>query len=306
MLGYILSRVQQAVVVVFGVLVVCFFALRLTGDPARLMVPLEAGEEEVVRIRHLMGFDQPLPVQFWHFMSGAVRGNFGESLRFTGQPAIQLVLERFPATLELTLAAITLSSTLSLILGITSAVRRGSFYDNVAMVGALLGQSIPTFWMGIMLILVFAVGLGWFPAAGRGGLRHLVLPAITLGGYYMARTTRLVRSCMLDVLSQDYIRTARAKGLTERTILLRHALKNTAIPVVTILGLDLGSMLGGAVIIETIFAWPGVGRLAIQSIYARDFPVVLAIVFFVATVFVFINLGVDLFYTWLDPRIRLQ
>jgi len=303
---FVLSRLQQAVIVILGVLLVCFFALRLTGDPARLMVPLEAGEEEVENIRHLMGFDQPLPLQFWWFLSGAVRGDFGTSLRFKGQPAIQLVLERFPATLELTLAAMSISLSFSLTLGIISAVKRASLQDNLAMITALLGQSIPTFWLGIVLILVFAVGLGWFPSSGRGEWRHLVLPAVTLGAYFMARTTRLVRSCMLEVLSQDYIRTARAKGLRELNILVSHALKNAAIPVVTIVGLDFGAMLGGAIITETIFAWPGIGRLAIESIYARDFPVVLADVFFMATAFVLINLSVDMLYTWLDPRIRLR
>jgi ABC-type dipeptide/oligopeptide/nickel transport system permease component len=300
------SRLQQAVVIIFGVLLVCFFTIRLTGDPARMMVPLEAGEEEVENMRRALGFDQPLPLQFWRFLSGAVRGDFGTSLRFKGQPAVQLVLERFPATLELTLAAMTLSLSSSLVLGVISAVKRASIQDNLAMLTALLGQSIPTFWLGIMLILVFAVGLGWFPSSGRGEWRHLVLPAVTLGAYSMARTTRLVRSCLLEVLGQDYIRTARAKGLQERYVLIRHALKNAAIPVVTIVGLDFGSMLGGAVITETVFAWPGVGRLAVESIYARDFPVVLADVFFIALAFVLINLSVDMLYTWLDPRIRLR
>ncbi len=303
---YIFGRLQQALVVVFGVLLVCFFAIRLTGDPARLMVPLEAGEDQVENIRHLMGFDQPLPLQFWQFLTGAIRGDFGKSLRFKGQPAIQLVIERFPATLELTFAAMIFSLSLSFILGIISAVKRGSIQDNMAMIAALVGQSIPTFWLGIMLILVFAVGLGWFPSSGRGEWKHLILPAVTLGAYFMARTTRLVRSCMLEVLNEDYIRTARAKGLREQNVLIGHALKNAAIPVVTLVGLDFGAMLGGAVITETVFAWPGIGRLAIESIYARDFPVVLADVFFIALAFVLINLSVDMLYTLLDPRIRLR
>ncbi len=303
---HVLARLPQAVLVVLGVMVVTFFAIRLTGDPARLMVSLEAGEDQVALIRQEMGFDQPLWRQFARFLARAVRGDFGASLRFKGQPAMAITLERFPATVELTVTALALSVMVSLVLGTIAATRRGSLGDTAAMSLALVGQAMPTFWLGILLILVFAVSLGWLPTSGRGGIEHLVLPAVTLAAYYMARTTRLVRSCMLEVLSQDYVRTARSKGLREVTVVTRHALRNAAIPVVTIVGLDFGHMLGGAVITETVFSWPGVGRLAIESIYARDFPVVLAVVVLVATIFVVVNLTVDLLYVYLDPRIRLR
>lgn len=303
---YVLARVPQAVLVVLGVMTVCFFAIRLTGDPARLMVSLEAGEEQVAAIRQEMGFDQPLSRQFVRFLARAVRGDFGASLRFKGQPAMALVLERFPATIQLAVVAVALSAAVSLVLGTLAATRRGSAGDTAAMTLALIGQAMPTFWLGILLILVFAVFLGWLPTSGRGGIEHLVLPAVTLASFSMARTTRLVRSCMLEVLSQDYIRTARSKGLRELAVVTRHALRNAAIPIVTIVGLDFGHMLGGAVITETIFSWPGVGRLAVESIYARDFPVVLAVVVVVASVFVAVNLAVDLLYVRLDPRIRLR
>ena len=305
-MGYILARLPQMLLVVLGVMTVCFFAVRLTGDPARLMVSLEAGEDEVAAIRQAMGFDEPLPRQYVRFLARAVRGDFGASLRFKGQPAMALAVERFPATIELTAVAVALSVTVSLVLGTVAATRRGSAGDTAAMTLALIGQAMPTFWLGILLILVFAVFLGWLPTSGRSGLEHLVLPAVTLASYSMARTTRLVRSCMLEVLSQDFIRTARSKGLQELTVVTRHALRNAAIPIVTIVGLDFGHMLGGAVITETIFAWPGVGRLAVESIYARDFPVVLAVVVLVATIFVTVNLAVDLLYVRLDPRIRLR
>jgi peptide/nickel transport system permease protein len=215
------------------------------------------------------------------------------------------VLERFPATLELALTTFVWSVSVSLVLGVVSAVKRDTVVDNLATLLALLGQSVPNFWLGIMLILVFAVGLGWLPSFGRGTPLHLILPVLTLGAFSMARTTRLVRATMIEVLSQDYIRTARAKGLSERLVVVGHALKNAAIPTVTLIGLDFGTLLGGAVVTETVFAWPGIGRLAIESIYQRDFPVVQAAVFFVASGFVMINFCMDLLYTWLDPRIRL-
>jgi peptide/nickel transport system permease protein len=306
MLPYIIRRSLHAVVVVFGVLLLVFFVINLTGDPVRLMVPLEATAEDVERLRHELGFDRPLIVQFLDFLAGASHGDFGESLRYRGQPALKIVVERFPATLELTLATLAWSLPAAILLGTIAAVKRYRIPDSLAMLTALLGQSVPGFWLGLMLILIFSVHLGLLPSSGRGDLRHLVLPAITLGGFFMARTTRLVRSGMVEVLNQDYIRTARAKGLRERSVMTRHALKNVAIPVVTIVGLDIGTLLGGAVITETVFAWPGIGRLAIDSISYRDFPVVEADVFFIALIFVGLNLMVDILYTWLDPRIRIS
>ncbi len=306
MARYVARRALRAAMVILAVLAVVFFILNLTGDPARLMVRADATEQEVQQMRVAMGFDQPLYVRFGRFLAGAMRGDFGMSLRFREEAALALVLERFPATLQLAGVTFVWSIGAALILGLVSAVRRYSWIDNLATLLALVGQSMPNFWLGIMLILVFSVGLGWLPSFGSGGPQHLVLPAITLGAFILARNTRLIRSTMIEALSQDYVRTARAKGVAERNVVLGHALKNAAIPIVTLVGLDFGTLLGGAVITETVFAWPGVGRLAIESIYARDFPVVQAAVFFVASGFVLINLFVDLLYTWLDPRIRLS
>jgi peptide/nickel transport system permease protein len=299
------QRFLQAILVLVGVLFITFALLLLTGDPARVMVPPEAGEEAVQRIRTALGLDRPLYIQFLHFLGGAVQGNFGRSLRF-GEPAAKLVFERFPATLELTFAAMAITLSCSCLFGIISAVKRHSLPDHFVMVAALVGQSMPVFWLGIMLILIFGVHLRWLPTSGRGGLAHLLLPALTLGAFGMARTTRLIRSGMLEVLGQEYIRTARAKGLAEVRVIGKHALKNASISVVTMVGLDFGTLLGGAVVTETVFAWPGVGRLAMESIYYRDFPVVQADVFYVASTFVGVNLCVDLVYTWLDPRIRFR
>ncbi len=305
MTRYVVARFVESVVVVLGVLLLVFVILQLTGDPARLMLPQEATLEDIERLRRYMGFDRPLPVQFVRFLAGAVRGDFGSSLRYRDQPALAIVLERLPATVELAAVTLAWSIPVAFLLGLVSAVRRASLQESAAMLAALLGQSMPTFWLGLMLILVFSVELGWLPSSGRGGIQHVVLPAVTLGGFFMARLTRLVRSGLLDVLGQDYVRTARAKGLAEPAVVGRHALKNASIPIVTIIGLDIGTVLGGAVITETVFAWPGVGRLAIDSIAVRDFPVVQADVFIIAVAFVAINFSVDVLYTWLDPRIRL-
>jgi peptide/nickel transport system permease protein len=305
MTTFLLARLAQSIVVILGVLFLVFIILQLTGDPARLMLSPQATLEDIERVRRQMGFDRPLPEQFLRFLGGAVRGDFGRSLRYTDQPALAIVVERFPATVELALATLAWSIPVALVLGLASAVRRASVSESVAMTTALLGQSMPSFWLGLMLILVFSVNLGLLPSSGRGTLSHVVLPALTLGGFFMARLTRLVRSGLLDVLGQDYVRTARAKGLAERIVVARHAFKNAAIPIVTILGLDVGTLLGGAVITETVFAWPGIGRLAIEAIAVRDFPVVQADVFFIALTFVAINLVVDVLYTWLDPRVRL-
>jgi len=305
MTAYILSRLWQSAIVVVGIMAVTFSLVLLTGDPARMMVPPEAGEEAVEEIRRRLGLDQPIPIQFVRFMGGAARGDFGTSLSFN-EPATKLVFERFPNTLQLAAVAMAWSLAVSFALGVISAARRYTVEDVVATTIALLGQSIPVFWLGIMLILVFSVALGWLPTSGMGGPESFVLPAITLGWFTMARTTRLVRSGMLDVLGQDYVRTARAKGLDEWGVVVHHALKNASIPIVTVIGLDFGTLLGGAVITETIFAWPGVGRLAAEAIFRRDFPLVQANVFYIATAFVLINLVVDILYTWLDPRVRLR
>jgi ABC-type dipeptide/oligopeptide/nickel transport system permease component len=252
-----------------------------------------------------MGFNDPFLVQYGRFLAGAVRGNFGDSVRH-GEPAFDLVVERMPATFELAGAGLLVALCVAIPAGIVSAVRRNSTLDYVSTILALLGQSMPTFWLGIMLILVFSVQFHLLPSSGRGTLSHLILPALTLGLFTTARITRLTRSGMLEVLNQDYIRTARAKGVSARPIVWKHALKNAAIPIVTIIGIELGTLLGGSVITETIFAWPGVGRLSVQAIYNRDYPVVQAAVFLLASTFVLVNLIVDVVYTYLDPRIRLR
>ena len=307
MAQYIIRRLLQAVLVVFGVVTVVFIILNLTGDPVRLMLGEQASEEDITAVRRQLGLDRPLHEQYFKYLGNVVRGDFGGSIRQRGLPAMDLVLERYPATLRLALTALAFSVLLATIFGIISAVKRYSVLDNVVMFLALFGQSVPNFWLGIMLILIFAVNLGWLPSQGfgDGDPRYLILPMLALAATPLARLTRLVRSGMLEILGQDYIRTARAKGLREGMVVVRHALKNAAIPLVTIIGLDMGALLGGAVVTETIFAWPGVGLLVIESINGRDFPVVQAAVFVIATSFVLINLLVDLIYTWLDPRVRL-
>ncbi len=304
MKSYILKRLFHSIFVLIGISVVVFIILHLTGDPAALLMPMDATPEQVAQFRKEMGFDDPLWVQYWRFFKGTLHGDFGLSFRHS-QPALELVLERMPATIQLTLAAMGIALVIALPVGILSAIRRNSILDHLGMTGALLGQSTPVFWLGIMLILIFSVTLQWFPSSGRGTLEHLVLPAVTLGMFTMARTARMMRSSMLEVLGQEYMKTAKAKGLSPGMVILKHGMKNALIPVVTIIGMELGTLLGGAVITETIFAWPGVGRLAVQAIYNRDYPVVQAAVFLLATIFVLVNLVVDILYTYLDPRVKL-
>ncbi|HKC08013.1 MAG TPA: nickel ABC transporter permease [Methylomirabilota bacterium] len=305
MRSYLLRRLWQSLLVLFGVSVVVFLILHLTGDPAALLLPPDATAEDIARFRTAMGFDDPVAVQYLRFLKGAVRGDFGESLRH-GEPAMPLVVERLPATFQLAGAGLLIALALAIPAGIISAMKRNTAVDYIATVSALLGQAMPTFWLGIMLILVFSVRLNWLPSSGRGGLEHLILPAITLGLFTTARITRLTRSGMLEVLAQDYIRTARAKGVGESPVVWKHALKNASIPIVTIVGIDLGTLLGGSVITETIFAWPGVGRLSVQAIFNRDYPVVQSAVFLLASTFVIVNFLVDIVYTYLDPRIRYR
>jgi peptide/nickel transport system permease protein len=305
MTSYLVRRGWQSLLVLLGVSAVVFLILHLTGDPALLLLPPDATAEDITAFRKAMGFDDPVAVQYARFLKGALRGDFGQSVRH-GEPALDLVLERLPATFELAGAGLLLALCLAIPAGIISAVRRNTLVDYVSTVVALLGQAMPTFWLGIMLILVFSVRLSWLPSSGRGDLEHLILPAITLGLFTTARITRLTRSGMLEVLGQDYIRTARAKGVSERPVVWKHALKNASIPIVTIVGIELGTLLGGSVITETIFAWPGVGRLSVQAIFNRDYPVVQAAVFLLASTFVMVNFLVDIVYTYLDPRIRFR
>jgi ABC-type dipeptide/oligopeptide/nickel transport system permease component len=302
--SYILKRLFHSIFVLIGISLVVFIILHLTGDPAALLMPMDATPEQVAQFRKEMGFTDPLILQYWRFFQGTLHGDFGLSFRHS-QPALDLVLERMPATIQLTAAAMIIALVIAIPVGILSAIRRNSILDHVGMTGALLGQSTPVFWLGVMLILIFSVTLQWFPSSGRGTVEHLILPAVTLGMFSMARTARMMRSSMLEVLGQEYMKTAKAKGLSPSIVILKHAMKNALIPVVTIIGMELGTLLGGAVITETIFAWPGVGRLAVQAIYNRDYPVVQAAVFILATIFVLVNLAVDILYTYLDPRVKL-
>lgn len=301
---YIARRLLQTIIVLWGVSFIAFGVMFLAGDPASAMVGEDWTREQIAEFRRQMGFDQPWYVQYGRFLARAARGDLGVSLR-QRQPNLSLVLERMPATLELAAAAMFLSIVLALPAGVISAARRNTWLDNAASLVALFGQSMPAFWLGIMLILIVGVGLRWTPVAGRGGLDHLILPALTLSAYPIARNARMMRSSVLEVLGHAYITTARSKGLREIVVLTRHAVRNALIPVVTLIGLEFGALLGGAVITESIFAWPGVGRLTVQAIYGRDIPLVQAAVIVLAAIFVLINLVVDLCYVVLDPRIRL-
>jgi len=305
MTAFIVQRALTSIIVVFGVSVVTFFLTFLSGDPAELMLPTGATPEQMAQFRREWGFDDPIYVQYGRFLSRAVQGDLGVSLRH-GQPALPLIAERLPATLQLTVTAMLLAIGLAVPLGVVSATHRGGPIDLVAMGVALAGQAVPNFWLAIMMILLFAVSLGWLPTSGRGGIEHVVLPAVAIAINLMALLTRLVRSTMLDVLSEDYVRTARAKGLGEFVVLARHALRNAMIPLVTVIGLQFGYILGGAVVIETVFTWPGVGLFTVQAITNRDYPVVQAAVMILATAVVLINLIVDLLYAYLDPRIRVR
>jgi len=302
--AYLAGRLATAILVIFGVSVVSFFLTFLTGDPAEIMLPPGATLAQIEKFRAEWGFADPLPVQYWRFLKRALHGDFGVSLRH-GQSSLPLIAARLPATLQLTVTAMLLAIVLAVPLGVLAATHRGGPVDLLAMGVALVGQSVPNFWLAIMMILLFAVSWGLLPTSGRGGVAHVVMPAGAIAINLMALLTRLVRSTMIEMLSEDYVRTARAKGLREVFVTGRHALPNALIPLVTVIGLQFGYILGGAVVIETIFTWPGVGLFTIQAILNRDYPVVQAAVFILATGVVLINLAVDLLYVWLDPRIRV-
>ena len=305
MTAFLIRRLFGAAWVVVGVAVVVFVILHLTGDPATVMMPLESTTAEIATFRHVHGFDRPLWVQFATFAWSALHGDFGESLRH-GEPALGLALERLPASAELAFTALVLAVAVAVPAGVLAAVRRNSLADVAARVVALIGQSTPVYWLGIMLILLFGVQLGWFPVSGIGGWQHLVLPAVTLAMFTMARIMRLTRGAMLDVLRSDYLRTALAKGVRPLRLIWHHALRNAWLPIITALGIELGTLLSQAIITETIFSWPGVGRLAYQAILDRDYPVVEAVVILSALSFVAVNLFVDLAYAALDPRIHYE
>ncbi len=300
---FLTYRLVRMLIALVSVVTVVFVVMRLSGDPVPLLLPPDASIADMERLRHDMGLDRPIFVQYGTFVRQAVRGNFGRSIHFRTS-AFVVVWERVPATLELAFASFLCAIVIAIPAGIISAIRRGSVYDNIVMGVALVGQAAPTFYIGIMLILVCSLWLGLFPTSGRGEWRQLVMPSITLGAFAMASIARITRSAVLEILRADFIRTARAKGLPEFWTLAKHTMRNAAIPIVTIVGLQLGNLLGGAVVTETIFSWPGIGRLAIQSIYNRDYPVVQSCVFITAAMFVVLNFLVDLAYGILDPRIR--
>jgi len=303
-LRYVVRRSLHSVGLLVGVSLVVFLLLHVVpGDPAQVLLGDQATPQRVAEIRTALGLDRPLPEQYWRFASRAVQGDFGQSIRAM-RPVLPYVVERLPATLELALGALLISTGLGIPLGVLAAARRRSAWDFSSMALALLAQSAPNFWVGLILIAVFSVKLGILPVSGRGGLAHLVLPSVTLAIFFLGLVVRLTRSGMLEVLAQDYVRTAGAKGLPERLVVFRHALKNAMIPIVTVLGLQVGTLLGGAVVTETVFAWPGMGQLAVQAIYQRDYPVVQCIVLLLGGVFVVVNWLVDMSYTLLDPRIQ--
>lgn len=301
---YILRRLVHTAVVLVGVTLVTFLLVRITGDPALAILGPDADPAQVQQLAHRLGLDGPLPVQYGRYLLALLHGDFGDSFIY-GQAAFPLVLERLPATLELTGAAMLVMLVIAFPLGILSAVRRDSAIDRVAALFVFGGQAMPVFWTGILGIMIFSVRLGWLPASGRGGLSYLIMPAVGLGLHSAAYQTRLLRSALLDVLSQDYVRTARAKGVREALVINRHALKNALIPVVTATGVQFASLMGGAVITETIFDWPGVGSLAVQAISGRDIPLVMSATFIFALIILMINLLVDLSYGLIDPRVRL-
>jgi peptide/nickel transport system permease protein len=308
MRAYIIRRCLQSIVVFAAILITVFLMLQITGDPAAVLMPLDASEADLQAFRQEMGFDQPLYVQFVRFLfggpktQGVIRGDFGYSYRHE-IPAMSLVLEHFPNTVLLAVAAVLIAIVISIPTGVLSATFRNSWIDYTCSVAAMFGQSMPNFWLGLLLILLFAVVLDWLPTSGFDAWYYLILPAFTAGLYATARIMRMVRSQMLEVLSMEYVRTARSKGIAEWVVVLRHALKNAAIPVVTLVGLELGILLGGTVVTEAVFAWPGVGFLVVDAISNQDYPVVQAAVALLAFVFVGVNLAVDILYAWLDPRI---
>ncbi len=304
MYQYIVRRLLLTIPVVLGVSIIVFSVIRLLpGDPARAIAGVNATPEFIEQVRVAYALDRPLPVQYGLFMGGFVRGDLGQSI-FSGRPVATEIRERFPRTMLLATVSLVLATLIGVSAGIVSATRRNSLFDNASMIVALIGVAAPVFWMALMLQLLFAVQLRWLPATGIGSIRHLILPSITLGMASAALLARITRSSMLDVLRQDFITTARAKGLAEQVVTYKHALKNALIPVVTVLGLQFGILLGGAVLTETVFAWPGVGRLLVDAILRRDYPVVQGTVMLLALLFVMINLVVDIIYAFLDPRIH--
>jgi len=305
MLRYILRRLIQAVICLLGISIIIFMLSHLSGDPALLMSPPEATPEDIEQLRVTLGLNRPLHVQYWVFISNALQGDLGESIRW-GKPCLEVWLSRFPNTLLLGGAAMLFTIIVGLPTGIISAVKLGSWFDKFGKVFALMGQSLPVFWVGLMLILFFSVILGWLPTSRMGSWQHLLMPAFTLGWYFTASLARLSRSAMLDVLDSEYIKMARIKGVPESLVIAKHALRNALVPIVTLAALNLITLLNGTVITETVFNWPGIGRLIVDSIFARDYPLVQTCVLIASALFIFTNLFVDILYAYIDPRIRYQ
>jgi peptide/nickel transport system permease protein len=302
--GYALRQILQLGVVVVGISMLAFAILHVIGDPVLLLLPQNAGHEEYERYHKLLGLDRPVYVQYWKFASRAAQGDFGKSW-YTDTPAFHLVLERMPPTLYLTAAGLVAALLIALPLGILAALKRHSLVDNACTMLAVAGQAMPIFWLGIMLIIVFAVRLRALPASGYGTWQHFLMPAFTLGAFLAPLTMRLVRSGVIEIMNTDYIRTARAKGVGENTVVVKHAFRNACIPVITVLGLQFGQLLGGAIVTETVFAWPGVATLTVDSIRNQDFPVVQCAVVLLALIIVSVNFAVDMVVGFIDPRIRL-
>jgi ABC-type dipeptide/oligopeptide/nickel transport system permease component len=306
MIRHALQRILYTLPALWLILTMVFLLIHIVpGDPVLQMLGQDARAEDLAQLRHSLGLDEPLGVQYVRYFKGLARGDWGQSLRYSA-PVRPTVLRRFPATLELSLAALAVCIAIAIPGGVFSARRRGSTADRATSFLTLLGLSVPNFALGPVLILVFSIEIGWLPVSGRGGLSHLVLPAATLGAALAAILTRMVRGSMIEELSSDYVRTARAKGITERAVLFRHAFPNALIPVITIVGLQFGSLLAGTIVTETIFAWPGIGRLAVQAISARDYPLLQGCILLIAVSYVVVNLLTDLVYAVVDPRVRLQ
>ncbi len=302
---FVLQRLWQSLFVIFGVVTIVFFIVYLIGDPVLTLLPPEASYEDQQVLRAAMGLDRPLLVQYGRFLAQVAQGDLGRSFRH-GVPALSLTLGRIPATLELTGVAIVFALLMGIPIGIYSAVRRNSFLDHFGRIFALFGISMPVYWSGLMLIMLFGVRWNLLPPSGRGTWQHLILPGFTMGLFATAPIMRLIRSSMLDVLNKDYIRTATAKGLTHSVVILKHALRNAAIPTLTVFGMQVGLLLGGAVLTETVFSWPGMGRFVVQAVYNRDFPVIRSAVIVFAVIIVTINFLTDLAYGLLDPKIRYE
>jgi peptide/nickel transport system permease protein len=302
--SWLVRRLIYAAITLVVISMIVFSLVRMTGDPVLLFLPQDASREDIDRVRRQFGFEDPLSQQYGRFLVSALRGDFGVSIKFQ-EPVLDVVTRRVPATLQLASSSMLLTLAVALPAGIVSALRRNSMIDRLTMTVVVLGQSMPSYWLGVMLILLVSVQWRLLPAFGYGTLAHLVLPTLTLSAFFIARIARLTRSGMLGVLKSDYIRTAEAKGLPVTSVVLKHALKNAGLPIVTIVGIEFGTLLGGTVITETIFAWPGLGRLAVDAIYGRDYPVVQTIVLLVSAIFVTLNLVVDVLYHWIDPRIEL-